>query len=60
MNDQVLTVTQVAKLMHLSEQTVRAACRRGELPAVHVGRRWLFSSAKLKTLLEGEGTPHVA
>lgn len=60
MTDQVLTVAQVAELMHLSEQTVRAACRRGELPAVHVGRRWLISAEKLKRFLEGEATSRVA
>lgn len=60
MTDQVLTVAQVAELMHLSEQTVRSACRRGELPAVHVGRRWLISAEKLRRFLEGETNNNVA
>lgn len=57
---EVLTVAQVAELMHLSEQTVRAACRRGELPAVHVGRRWIVSAERLKRFLDGEEKANVA
>ncbi len=49
MNDKILTVQQAAELL----QTVRAACRRGELPAVHIGRRWLIARDKLMVLVEG-------
>lgn len=60
MNDHVLTVEKAAELMHVSEQTVRAACRRGELPGVHVGRRWYISAEKLRHLLQGEAKTDVA
>jgi len=53
MNDKILTVQQAAELLHPSAQTVRAACRRGELPAVHIGRRWLIARDKLMVLVEG-------
>lgn len=60
MSEEVITVSQAAKLLHVTEQTVRAGCRRGELPGVHVGRRWLLNAEKLKALLRGEVSSDVA
>lgn len=42
------TVEDVAMYLRIKPSTVRAMCRRGELPAVKVGRIWRFE----KTLLD--------
>ena len=43
----MLTVEQLAQMLGLSQNTVRSLCRSGELPAVHIGRRWYVPRAKL-------------
>lgn len=40
--DKPYTLAEVADLLRVSDQTVRAEARAGRLPAVKVGRRWLF------------------
>jgi excisionase family DNA binding protein len=37
--DEFLTVTDIARILKLNQQTVRNMIDRGELPAYHVGRR---------------------
>jgi excisionase family DNA binding protein len=37
----ILTVEELAPLLHLSQHGVRAALRRKELPASRIGRRWI-------------------
>lgn len=37
---EVYTVEEVAKMLKISDQTVRALIRSGELPAKRVGRVW--------------------
>lgn len=47
----LLTVAQMAAALGASENTVRSLCRAGELPAVHIGRRWYVHRAKLNELM---------
>jgi excisionase family DNA binding protein len=42
-SDDVLTVEQLAELLHVDEATVREAARKGELPGRKIGRHWRFS-----------------
>ena len=46
----MLTVEQLAGMLGLSQNTVRNLCRSGELPAVHIGRRWYVPRARLDEL----------
>ena len=43
----------VAEVLHCHQTHVRALAQKGELPGVHVGKRWVFPTAKLAALLEG-------
>lgn len=47
----LLTVEQMADILGLAQNTVRSLCRSGELPAVHIGRRWYVPRAKLNEFL---------
>jgi molybdopterin-binding protein len=49
-----LTADEVANLLHLHVKRVQALARGGRLPAVRVGRRWLFPQKNMISLL---GTP---
>jgi excisionase family DNA binding protein len=44
----------VADLIDLSELTVKRMARRGQLPAVKVGRSWEFPPAKIRAWYAGE------
>ena len=46
-----LTVQEAAHLLHMSSKRVQALARSGQLPAVRVGRRWLFESDRIERLL---------
>lgn len=48
---ELLTVEQMCDLLKADEQTVRRWCRMGQLPAVHIGRRWYVPTAKLNELM---------
>ena len=45
------TVEQMAEMLGLSTNTVRSLCRNGQIPAVHIGRRWYVPRAKLNEFL---------
>ena len=47
------TVEEVAEYLRLEPNTVRAMARRGELPAIKLGRRWRFHNSAIKGLLRG-------
>ena len=47
----LLTVEQMAEMLGLSTNTVRSLCRSGQIPAVHIGRRWYVPRAKLNEFL---------
>jgi len=51
--DEFLTADQTAVLLRLHVKRVQALARAGRLPAVRVGRKWLFSREKLMGVLQG-------
>lgn len=46
-----LTAEQAAGLLHLNVKRVQAMARAGKLPAVRVGRKWLFPREQLESIL---------
>lgn len=48
---ETLSVRQAAELLHVNEKRVRSLARAGKLPAVRVGRKWLFHRDQLQALL---------
>ena len=43
----------VAELLHSHPSHVRAMAQEGKLPAIQVGSRWVFPTAKIAAMLEG-------
>jgi molybdopterin-binding protein len=52
-----LSAHEAAGLLHLNVKRVQGLARAGKLPAVRVGRRWLFRSDEIERLL---GAPAAA
>ena len=48
---QTLNVRQAADLLHLNAKRVQGLAREGKLPAVRVGRKWLFRRDQIEGLL---------
>jgi molybdate transport system regulatory protein len=48
---QTLSVQQAADLLHLNVKRVQSLARSGRLPAVRVGRKWLFHRDQIESLL---------
>ena len=47
----LLTVEEVAQTLRISDQTVVAMCKRGELPAIKVGKLWrIYAEAQAEKL----------
>ena len=46
-----LSVEDAAKLLHLNVKRVQGLARAGKLPAVRIGRKWLFPRDKLEAML---------
>ena len=51
--DEVLTVSEVADLLHLPVSTVYDLARRGVIPACRLGRTWRFVRPRIEELLGG-------
>jgi excisionase family DNA binding protein len=51
---EVLTTAQLAELLQVDDDTVRALARRKELPGRKVGRDWRFSRAAILAWLANE------
>lgn len=51
-NGTLLTVDEVAKIFRLKPETIRSMARRGDLPAIKLGRVWRFRSSSIKQMLE--------
>jgi len=47
-----LTADEVGRLLHLHVKRVQALARDGSLPAVRVGRKWLFPQENLLAMLQ--------
>ncbi|MEO5988769.1 MAG: TOBE domain-containing protein [Candidatus Eisenbacteria bacterium] len=48
---ETLTVQQAAELLHMNAKRVQGLARAGKLPAIRVGRRWLFTRESLRQML---------
>ena len=48
---ETLNVRQAADLLHLNAKRVQSLARAGKLPAVRVGRKWLFRRDQIEALL---------
>ncbi len=48
---ETLNVEQAAQLLHLNPKRIQSLARSGQLPAVRVGRKWLFHRDELERLL---------
>ncbi len=44
MQDEILTLPEVAQLLKVAEKTVYSMAQKGHLPAFKVGGQWRFSS----------------
>jgi excisionase family DNA binding protein len=55
LNDEcrTLTVTEAAKALGVSRNKAYEAAKRGEIPTVRIGKRWLVPKAALERLLRG-------
>jgi excisionase family DNA binding protein len=51
-NGTLLTVDEVAKILRLKPETIRSMARRGDLPAIKLGRVWRFRSSSITQMLE--------
>ena len=54
-----LNVAQAAQLLHLNPKRVQFLARSGQIPAMRVGRKWLFQRRELESLL-GQSSPAAA
>lgn len=55
----LLSADEAARLLRLNVKRVQTLARTGKLPAVRVGRKWLFPRAQLEGLLGGASrSPH--
>lgn len=57
MADEFITAEEVAALLHLGVKRVQALSRAGRLPAVRVGRRWLFRRDRILELVGVNAAP---
>jgi excisionase family DNA binding protein len=51
-NGTLLKVEEVARILRLKPDTIRAMARRGDLPAIKLGRVWRFRRSSITQLLE--------
>lgn len=52
-----LDCDEAAALLHLNVKQVQSLARAGKLPAVRVGRKWLFHQDQIEKLLGREAAP---
>jgi excisionase family DNA binding protein len=50
-NEQLWTVDDVAQYLQLQPETIRALARRGELPALKIGKVWRFHKSAIHSLV---------
>lgn len=51
-NQEYLTINETAKKLKLAKITIYRMARRGQLPAVKLGKAWRISNVKLQQLFE--------
>ena len=49
--DPLWTVEEVASYLKLQPETIRGMARRGELPAIKIGKVWRFRKSAIKNML---------
>jgi molybdopterin-binding protein len=54
---QTIDVEEAAALLHMNPKRVQSLARAGKLPAVRLGRRWLFHRDRIEAMLRGKGSP---
>ncbi len=54
---ELLTAAQVGEILQLRVESVARKIRRGEIPAVKLGKRWLVRRETLEALLQPPSTP---
>ena len=56
---ELMTVTEVAKVLRMSSQAIRDMIKRGEINAVRVGRQYRIPRSEVEriTTIETEGKP---
>lgn len=47
------TIKQVAEILNYNAEYLRQKIKRGDIPAIKIGRKWLIKEETLKKLLEG-------
>ncbi len=53
-----MSAAEAAALLHVSPKRAQFLARAGRVPAVRVGRRWLFPRRELEALLRGTSAGH--
>ena len=51
----VLTPDEVCPILHMGRSAVYEAIRRGDIPTIRIGRRWLIPKAALNRMLSEAG-----
>jgi len=52
MQDEILTLPEVAQLLKVAEKTVYSMAQKGQLPAFKVGGQWRFKRVDLDAWIE--------
>ncbi|WP_407642413.1 helix-turn-helix domain-containing protein [Caballeronia arvi] len=52
LNDEILTIPEVAALLRVAEKTVYTLAQRGEIPAFKVGGQWRFSRSAIQAWID--------
>lgn len=47
MNDEILTIKEVADYLKVNERTIYRLANKGEIPAFKVGNNWRFERAEI-------------
>jgi excisionase family DNA binding protein len=55
MNDDILTVDQVARILHLHPKTIRGFIREGKLKAKKLGKGWRIYKSDIESFIDDEG-----
>lgn len=57
MNDQILTVKEVAEYLKVNERTIYRLAAGGEMPAFRVGTSWRFRKEDVAAWIESQHEP---
>ena len=49
-----ISITEAAKVLGVGRNQAYEAARRGEIPTIKIGKRWLVPLAGLERMLQGE------